>query len=175
MHSAGAQGLLSHSCCSRQGERLHTGTFTQDGRCKSNKVLCLAGFCHFKITEWLGLEDTWQDHLVPTPAVGRAATHQLRLPRAPSNPALRASRDSEYTVLQVGPQKSRVAGHNHLPHLIFPYLPLFNSLAAVGVPLQVSGQEQRWGGHSVKTTPLWCYAYHCVSKSYDHTCFHVRL
>jgi len=32
-------------------------------------------------------------HPVPTPAVGRAAPHQLRLPRAPSNLALSASRD----------------------------------------------------------------------------------
>jgi len=26
-----------------------------------------------------------EDHQTPTPAMGRAATHQLRLPRAPSN------------------------------------------------------------------------------------------
>jgi len=32
-------------------------------------------------------------HTAPTPAVGRAAPHQLRLLRAPSNVALSASRD----------------------------------------------------------------------------------
>jgi len=30
---------------------------------------------------------------IPTPAVGRAAPHQLKLPRAPSNLALSVSRD----------------------------------------------------------------------------------
>jgi len=38
----------------------------------------------------------WTDlkaHAAPTPAVGRAALHQLRLPRAPSNLALSTSRD----------------------------------------------------------------------------------
>ena len=34
-----------------------------------------------------------KDHLIPTPAMGRAAPHQLRLPMAPSNLALHASRD----------------------------------------------------------------------------------
>ena len=32
-------------------------------------------------------------HAAPTPTMGRAAPHQLRLPRAPSNLALSASRD----------------------------------------------------------------------------------
>ena len=33
------------------------------------------------------------NHPAPTPAMGRAAPHQLRLPRAPSNLALSTSRD----------------------------------------------------------------------------------
>jgi len=40
-----------------------------------------------------------EDHLVPTPAMVRAATHQLRLPRAPSNLALSATRDGEPQLL----------------------------------------------------------------------------
>jgi len=34
-----------------------------------------------------------KDHLAPTPAMGRAAPPQLRLPSAPSHLALSASRD----------------------------------------------------------------------------------
>ena len=37
------------------------------------------------------------DHPAPTPTMGRAAPHQLRLPRAPSNLALNASRDGAPT------------------------------------------------------------------------------
>ena len=39
------------------------------------------------------LERELKAHTAPTPAMGRAAPHQLRLPRAPSNLALSASRD----------------------------------------------------------------------------------
>jgi len=39
------------------------------------------------------LERDLKAHAAPTPAMGRAAPHQLRLPRAPSNLALGASRD----------------------------------------------------------------------------------
>ena len=45
------------------------------------------------LIEWLRLEGTSQPTQPPPPAVGRAAPHQLRLPRAPSNLALSASRD----------------------------------------------------------------------------------
>ena len=38
-----------------------------------------------------------QDQLLPTPDMGRAATHKITLPRAPSNPALNASGDEEVT------------------------------------------------------------------------------
>ena len=38
-----------------------------------------------------------EDHSFPTPASGRAAIHQVRLPRAPSNLALSTSRDGEST------------------------------------------------------------------------------
>jgi len=37
--------------------------------------------------------------LAPTPSVGRAVPHQLRLPRAPSKLALSASRDGEPQLL----------------------------------------------------------------------------
>ena len=40
---------------------------------------------------WVGRNLT--AHPTPNPIVGRAAPHQLRLPRAPSNLALSASRD----------------------------------------------------------------------------------
>jgi len=36
-------------------------------------------------------------HSAPTPAMGRAAPHQLRLPRAPSNLAMNTSRDGAPT------------------------------------------------------------------------------
>jgi len=46
-----------------------------------------------RITEWLGLEGILTTIQVQTPVVGRAATQQLRLPRAPPNLALSTSRD----------------------------------------------------------------------------------
>jgi len=39
-----------------------------------------------------------KDHLVLSPDVGRAATQQMRLPRAPSNLAFNISRDGAFTV-----------------------------------------------------------------------------
>jgi len=39
------------------------------------------------------IERDLKAHTAPTPAMGRAAPYQLRLPRAPSNLALSASRD----------------------------------------------------------------------------------
>ena len=42
--------------------------------------------------EWLRLEGTLKPIQFQPPAVGRAATQQLRLPRAPSNLALSTSR-----------------------------------------------------------------------------------
>jgi len=36
----------------------------------------------------------------PTPAMGRVATHQITLPRAPSNPASNASRNGAPTAFQ---------------------------------------------------------------------------
>ena len=48
---------------------------------------------HHRITEWFGLEGILKPTQFQPPAMGRAATHQLRLPRAPSNLALSASRD----------------------------------------------------------------------------------
>ena len=46
-----------------------------------------------RIIEWLRLEGTLKITQFQPPAMGRAAPHQLRLPRAPSNLALSASRD----------------------------------------------------------------------------------
>jgi len=46
-----------------------------------------------RITEWLGLEGALKPTQFQPPAVGRAAPQQLRLPRAPSNLALSASKD----------------------------------------------------------------------------------
>ena len=45
------------------------------------------------ITERLRLEGTLKIIELQPPAMGRAATHQIRLPRAPSKLALNASRD----------------------------------------------------------------------------------
>ena len=42
-------------------------------------------------------------HADPIPAMGRAAPHQLRLPRAPSNLALSASRDGAPQLLSPQP------------------------------------------------------------------------
>ena len=46
-----------------------------------------------RITEWIGLEETLRPILFQPAVVGMAATHQFRLPRAPSNLSLSASRD----------------------------------------------------------------------------------
>jgi len=54
---------------------------------------------YHKIIEWLGWEGTAKITQFQPPAMGRAVTHQLRLPRAPSNLALGTSRDGSSTVL----------------------------------------------------------------------------
>jgi len=46
---------------------------------------------------WAGRD--LEAHPVPTPCHGLVATHQIRLPRAPSNLALKASRDGASTAL----------------------------------------------------------------------------
>ena len=51
-----------------------------------------------RITEWLAFGGTLKP-TNPNPCRGLAAPHQLRLPRAPSNPALSASRDGTPTAL----------------------------------------------------------------------------
>ena len=48
---------------------------------------------------WVGMD--LKAHPAPGPAVGRAAAHQLRLPRVPSNLALSASRDGTPQLLWV--------------------------------------------------------------------------
>ena len=50
-----------------------------------------------RITEWLELEGTLKLIQFQLPATGRAATHQLRLPRAPSSLALNTSRNGAFT------------------------------------------------------------------------------
>ena len=50
-----------------------------------------------RIIEWLGLEGTSKIIQSQPSAMGRAATQQLRLPRAPSNLALSASKDGAST------------------------------------------------------------------------------
>jgi len=47
--------------------------------------------------EWLKLEGNLEIIQLQPPAMGTAATHQLRLPRTPPNPALSASRDGAPT------------------------------------------------------------------------------
>ena len=47
--------------------------------------------------EWLGVKGTLKPTQPQHPAMGRAAAPQLRLPRAPSNPSLCASRDGAPT------------------------------------------------------------------------------
>ena len=57
---------------------------------------CLCTLNHRTI-EWLGLEGTLKTIQFQSLAVSRTATHQLRLPRAPSNLALTTSRDGAHT------------------------------------------------------------------------------
>ena len=52
---------------------------------------------YIRVTEWLGLEGTLEPTHFQTPAMGRAATHQIRLPNAPSNLALNPSWDGAST------------------------------------------------------------------------------
>jgi len=52
---------------------------------------------YHRITEWLRWD--YKAHSAPTPAMGTAAPHQLRLPRAPSKLALSISRDGAPQVL----------------------------------------------------------------------------
>lgn len=48
--------------------------------------------CHFhRAIKWLKLEGTFKIIYLQPPAVGRIATHLIRLPRGPSNLALNAS------------------------------------------------------------------------------------
>ena len=56
---------------------------------------------------WFGRD--LKAHPAPNPAVGRAAPHQLRLPRAPSNLALSASRDVAPTASLGSPCQSLTA------------------------------------------------------------------
>lgn len=46
---------------------------------------------YHSITEQLRMEGNLKDHVVPTPCDALVALHLLRLPRAPSNPALGTS------------------------------------------------------------------------------------
>jgi len=48
----------------------------------------------FIVIEWLGLEGTLRIIQSPSPAMGRAVPHQLRMPRAPPNLALSTSRNA---------------------------------------------------------------------------------
>ena len=50
-----------------------------------------------RILEWLGLEETLKVVLFQHTHVDRAAIHRIRLPRAPSNLALRTSTDGAFT------------------------------------------------------------------------------
>jgi len=52
-----------------------------------------------RLPEWPWLEGTLKPTQLQPSALGRAAPHQLRLPRAPSNPALSLSRDGAPTAL----------------------------------------------------------------------------
>jgi len=57
-------------------------------------------------------------HPVPTPAMGRAATHHVRLPRAPSSPALSASRDGAPQLLWAAvPEPHRPLSKEFLPDI----------------------------------------------------------
>ena len=50
-----------------------------------------------RITGWLGLKGTLKPSQLQRPVMGRVATHQTRLPRAPSNLALNTSEDGAPT------------------------------------------------------------------------------
>ena len=66
-------------------------------------------------------------HPAPTPAMGRAASHQLRLPRAPSNLALSASRDGAPQLLWAAvpaphcPQNEESSGSGGFSHVYSIY------------------------------------------------------
>ena len=77
-------------------------------------------------TVWAGRD--FKAHATPIPTVGRAAPHQLRLPRAPSNLALSASRDGAPQLLWAAvpvphhPLNERKSSQKATLHL--PYGPL---------------------------------------------------
>ena len=65
------------------------------------------------------------DHTAPAPAVGRAAPHQLRLLRAPSNLALSASRDGAPQLLRAAVPAPHRPLRKGFPPNISPKFPLF--------------------------------------------------
>jgi len=78
----------------------------------------------------------WRDlkaHATPTPAMGRAALYQLRLPRAPSNLALSTSRDGASQFLwEAVPYRERISpvSSPNLPSFSLKPFPLILSLSA---------------------------------------------
>ena len=62
----------------------------------TGQINCMSILVCHRVIEWLGLKETLKPTQPQPPAVG-SATQQLRLPRAPSNPALSASRDGAPT------------------------------------------------------------------------------
>jgi len=70
-----------------------------------------------RMREWFGLGGTLKPMQCQPPAVGRAATHRIRLPRAASNLALSASRDGAPQLLwEAVPQPCCPLGKEFLPN-----------------------------------------------------------
>jgi len=71
---------------------------------------------------WVGRD--LKDHVVPTPCHRLVATHQLRLPRAPSNLALSTSRDGASTALWAAVPRPHLSLRKGFSHShTFPFLP----------------------------------------------------
>ena len=85
----------------RAGSRQHPGLWGW-GRGWRRMALQHIGLSHSShslptITEWLGLEGTFRSSSCNSSAMGSVTTYQIRLPRAPSNLELNASKDGAST------------------------------------------------------------------------------
>ena len=108
------------------------------------------------IIEWLGLEGTSKTIQFQPPAMGRASTHQLRLPRAPFNMALNISTGRASTVLGSPFQHFTSLSVKNFPLTSNLNLPAF-SLKASPLVLSLSTCVKSWF-HS------FCNLWMCESK-----------
>ena len=78
----------------------------------------------------------------PTPAMGRAAPQQLRLPRAPSNLALSASRDGASQLLWAAVPAPHCPLSKEFSPNTYPKFPLFYFKAIFSLVLSLSVKSQ---------------------------------